>query len=81
MKMTSQHWGMIFFFVYLIPYAAFVLLNAFRPDLMEQTPISGINLAILSGFGLIIGAFLLALLYGFLCKPTAAPPSSPPRDS
>ncbi len=80
MKFTSQLWGMILFFVYLIPYASYVLLNAFRPDLMDLTPLAGVNVAILSGFALIIGAFVLAMIYGFLCKPDA-PNSSPPHDS
>ena len=29
---------------------------------------AGVNLAILYGFGLIIAALVLALLYGWLCK-------------
>ena len=34
---------------------------------MEVTPFAGVNLAILFGFGLIIAALVLALLYGALC--------------
>ena len=34
---------------------------------MEATPFAGVNLAILFGFGLIIAALVLALLYGVLC--------------
>lgn len=79
MKRTSEQWGILLFVIYLIPYAAFVLLNAFRPDLMELTPVSGVNLAILSGFALIAGAFLMALLYGYLCSPSSS--SAPPHDS
>ena len=30
---------------------------------------AGVNLAILYGFGLIIAALVLALIYGWLCKP------------
>lgn len=69
--------GLILFFIYLAFYAGFMVLNAFRPDLMESTPVAGINLAILYGLGLIVGAFVLALVYAWLCldKPaaTAAP--------
>jgi uncharacterized membrane protein (DUF485 family) len=48
-------------------YGGFVLLNTFDPGAMEATPVAGINLAILYGFGLIIVALALALLYGLLC--------------
>ena len=47
-----------------------MLVNAFAPEMMEKTPLSGplsgINLAILYGFGLILTALVLSLLYGFL---------------
>jgi hypothetical protein len=48
-------------------YAAFVILTAFAADWM-QTQIAGVNIAIYSGFGLILGAFLLALVYLWLCR-------------
>lgn len=60
--------GLWLFFIYTAIYAGFVALNAFRPDLMERTPIGGINLAVLYGFGLIIGALFLSLVYGWLCR-------------
>ena len=59
--------GLRLFAVYLVIYTAFVLLNAFRPDVMERTA-AGVNLAVLSGFGLIAGAFVIALAYGWLCR-------------
>ncbi len=62
--------GIVLFAVYLLLYGGFVFLNAFAADLMETTPVAGVNLAILYGFGLIIAALVLALLYGVLCKPT-----------
>lgn len=62
--------GLVLFVVYLLLYGGFVFLNAFAADVMETTPIAGVNLAILYGFGLIIAALILALIYGFLCKPT-----------
>ena len=55
------------FFVYLTLYAGFVGLNAFCPQLMELTPVAGLNVAILYGFGLILGALALSLIYGVLC--------------
>ncbi|HUG66729.1 MAG TPA: DUF485 domain-containing protein [Pirellulaceae bacterium] len=62
--------GLVLFAVYLLLYGGFVFLNAFAADVMSTTPIAGVNLAILYGFGLIIAALVLALIYGFLCKPT-----------
>lgn len=35
---------------------------------MEMTPIKGVNLAILYGFGLIVAAFVMAMIYGLMCK-------------
>ncbi len=64
--------GMFLFVLYLALYCGFVFLNAFRADIMEWTPIEGVNLAILYGFGLIIVAIALALIYGVCCK---SPPS------
>lgn len=60
--------GLKLFSVYLLLYGGFVLINTFAPQAMERTPIAGINLAILYGFALIIGALLLALLYGVMCS-------------
>ncbi len=60
--------GLVLFVVYLQFYGGFVFINAFSPGIMEQTPIPGVTLAILYGFALIIAAFVLALLYGFLCR-------------
>lgn len=60
--------GMILFIVYLILYVGFVFLNTFSAETMEMLPYAGVNLAIWYGFGLIIAAFVLALLYGSLCR-------------
>ena len=59
--------GLVLFGIYVVLYGAFVFLNAFAPQTMEATPVAGVNLAILSGFGLIIGALMMAMLYGWLC--------------
>ncbi len=57
---------MVLFVFYLLLYGGFVFLNAFSSETMELTPLPGVNLAILYGFGLILMAFVLALAYGFL---------------
>jgi uncharacterized membrane protein (DUF485 family) len=66
--------GLSLFAIYLLLYGGFMALNAFRPALMETT-VGGVNLAVLYGFGLIIAAFVLALVYAWLCRPASAAPS------
>ncbi len=63
--------GLILFGAYFVCYAAFVLVNAFAPSAMEHELLSGINLAIATGFGLIALALVLAALYGWLCRGNA----------
>jgi uncharacterized membrane protein (DUF485 family) len=76
MQARNARLGFLFFGIYLLLYGGFVLVNAFSPETMEITPVAGVNLAILYGFGLIIAAFILALLYGWLCRS----PESSSRD-
>ncbi len=59
--------GLALFAVYLVFYTAFVVLTAFAADWM-RTEVAGVNVAIYAGFGLIVGAFLLALVYLWLCR-------------
>lgn len=68
MKSSNARIGVQLFVVYLLLYGGFVMINAFAPTMMEMTPIAGINLAILYGFGLIIAALVMALVYGALCS-------------
>jgi uncharacterized membrane protein (DUF485 family) len=57
--------GLILFAIYLVLYGGFVVLNAFWPESMEYTPLAGVNVAIWYGFGLIVAALVLALIYGW----------------
>lgn len=68
MQQRNAKIGIVLFIIYLLLYAGFVLLSAFAPDVME-TNIAGINLAVWYGLGLIVAAFVMAMLYGFLCRP------------
>ena len=61
--------GLILFAVYLALYGGFIGLSAFAREWMARPSVGGVNLAIVYGFGLIGGAFVLAVLYMFLCKP------------
>lgn len=76
MASSNARTGFILFAIYLVLYGGFVLLNAFSPETMELTPIAGVNLAILYGFGLIIAALVLSLIYGFLCGNSNSTPSN-----
>ena len=62
--------GLLFFSLYLLLYVGFVLLNTFSPHTMEWTPMYGVNLAIWYGFGLMVAALILALIYGVMCRAT-----------
>ena len=64
MEPRTSRIGLTLFTIYLVLYSGFMLLSAFWPAVMEAKPLAGINLAILYGFGLIIAAFVLALIYG-----------------
>ncbi len=67
MQSRNARIGMILFGIYLLLYGGFVFVNAFAADVMEATPIAGVNLAILWGFGLLVAALILASIYGALC--------------
>lgn len=60
--------GVWMFCLYALVYAGFVAINIFQPLLMEKTILFGLNLAVAYGFGLIIFALLLALIYNHLCS-------------
>jgi uncharacterized membrane protein (DUF485 family) len=60
--------GLLLFFFYLAVYAGFVGLAAFSPETMGHATPFGPNLAIVYGFGLILGALVLALVYVLLCR-------------
>lgn len=65
MQTPDGRLGLVLFGIYLALYGGFVFLNAFSPTTMEHTPLAGVNLAIWYGFGLIVAAWALALIYGW----------------
>ena len=67
--------GLVLFFVYLALYGGFIYLSAFKREVMARPSVGGVNLAVVYGFGLIIAAFVLAVVYMFLCRPE--PPEAP----
>lgn len=61
--------GLTLFAAYATLYLIFLMFNAFAPGWMAATPIAGLNIALLTGIGLIITAVIFATLFGFLCRP------------
>ena len=59
--------GLRMFAIYGLVYAGFVLINIIKPVLMESIIIFGLNLAVVYGFGLIILALIMALIYNHMC--------------
>ncbi len=77
MAQRNARIGLVLFSVYAAFYAAFVLLNAFAPGVMDTKPLLGLNLAVLSGFALIVLALVLALVYGVTASPQDAAEGEP----
>ena len=73
--------GLALFAVYLVLYLGFVLINAFAADRMDTIVLAGLNLAIVYGFALIVFAFVLAIIYGTLCRTERPPQDAPPQDN
>ena len=59
--------GVYMFALYSMVYAGFVVINIVKPVLMEKIIFSGLNLAVVYGFGLIVFALVLALIYNAMC--------------
>ena len=59
--------GLRLFFVYGLIYAGFVFINTVKPKLMAKDIFMGLNLAVVYGFGLIILAIVMGLLYNAFC--------------
>jgi len=63
--------GLWLFLVYVLLYGGFMGLTAFSPKTMTLQPFGGANLAMLYGFGLIVAALVLALIYMWVCRAPA----------
>lgn len=61
-------YGLALFGIYVLLYGGFIALAVFNTPLMGQPVLFGLNLAITYGFGLIIAALVLALVYMWLCR-------------
>jgi uncharacterized membrane protein (DUF485 family) len=59
--------GVKLFWAYCLIYAGFVVINTVDPELMEAKILLGQNLAVVYGFGLILLAIVLGLVYNRMC--------------
>lgn len=59
--------GVRMFLLYALVYAGFVTINVVSPLRMETIVLLGLNLAVVYGMGLIVLAFVLALVYSRIC--------------
>ena len=59
--------GLKLFAVYSVIYAGFVAINMIDPNMMEMKIVAGLNLAVVYGFGLIILAIIMGVIYNGIC--------------
>ena len=59
--------GVYMFFFYVIIYAGFIVINVASSKLMELILFAGLNLAVVYGFGLIVLAIVMGIIYNNLC--------------
>lgn len=59
--------GVWMFLIYAVIYVGFVAINVTNAGWMEKTVLFGMNLACVYGFGLIVVALVMALIYNALC--------------
>jgi uncharacterized membrane protein (DUF485 family) len=67
-EVYNRRLGLWMFALYLALYVAFVGIIFVDYRIMAKQVFAGLNLAIVYGFGLIIAAFVLALIYFVACK-------------
>lgn len=59
--------GVYFFIFYTIFYAGFIAVNVMSPKTMGIIVMAGLNLACVYGFGLILLAIIMGLIYNHMC--------------
>ncbi len=59
--------GIYLFIFYSLVYAVFVAINVISPKSMGAIIFAGLNLASIYGFGLIILAIVMGLIYNYMC--------------
>ena len=64
----KTQFGIVMFFAYALIYSGFVAINVFKPIYMEKIVMLGLNLAVVYGFGLILLALAMAVVYNHFCN-------------
>jgi uncharacterized membrane protein (DUF485 family) len=59
--------GLWLFFIYLAAYVAYVAISSVRASWLDLVVFAGLNLATVFGMVLIVGAFVLAIVYTLFC--------------
>ena len=59
--------GIVMFIIYVLIYAGFIIINVASPKTMGVILFAGLNVAVVYGFGLIILAVVMGLIYNKLC--------------
>lgn len=59
--------GVYLFIIYVLVYIGFIAINVVSPKTMGMKIFAGLNLAVVYGFGLIVLAFVMGLIYDYLC--------------
>lgn len=65
---SNQRIGLVLFTLYLLLYGGFVLLMAFDAEQLQAMGPGQVNMAVWSGFSLIVVALVLSLVYGWVCR-------------
>ncbi len=81
---SKANMGVYLFFAYALVYAGFVAIAIYDVTIMDRKMIFGLNLAITYGFGLIILALIMAVIYNHICTQKeiqAAAPATPASNS
>lgn len=63
----KQRLGVWLFIVYTIVYAIFVAIGVTNYEMMGKTVLGNQNLAVVYGFGLIVLAIIMGLIYNWIC--------------
>lgn len=73
--------GVQMFIVYALVYLGFVAIGLFSIETYETIIVFGLNLAVVYGFGLIVFALVLALIYNHMCATKEAEMNGAPAQA
>ncbi len=59
--------GIYLFIFYVLVYAGFIVINVMSPKTMGIIVMAGLNLACVYGFGLILLAIIMGVIYNHMC--------------